>query len=79
MVNGTVPSPFPCRVNPANLVTVQDSGNHDPLDVSQVPNQGTMSSLQDSKCTELDSHVHQLSPMAKCGHTNAGLLVLAQP
>ena len=72
--------------NPANLVTIQDSENHDPLDVSQVPNcvlldsnQGAKDSSQDSKCAELDGHVCGLSPTANCGHTNNGLIALGQP
>ena len=72
--------------DPANLVTVQDSGSHVPLDASQLPNhvsmdsnQGAEDSLQDSKCDELDSHAHQLSPTAGWGHTNASSLASVQP
>ena len=42
-------------------------------------NQGTKDSSQDSKCTELDSHAHQLSPIADWGHTPTGLLTSVWP
>ena len=57
--------------NPANPITVQDLNSHERLDASQVPNhvlmdlnQGAKDLSQDYKCTELDSHAHQLSPTA---------------
>ena len=72
--------------DPTNLVAVQDLGNHDPLDASQNANcvlmdseQGTKDPLQDSKCTELDSHVRQLLPMANYGHTNTGFVASVGP
>ena len=72
--------------DPANFVTIQDSDSHEPLDASQVPyrvsmdsNQGAKDSSQDSKCTELDSHACQLSPMANWGHIGVGPLNSTQP
>ena len=42
-------------------------------------NPGAKDSSQDSKCTELDDHARQLSPMANWSHTGLGLLNLVQP
>ena len=74
MVNGTVPLQLLCQI--MNLVIIQDSGNHNALDASQVPNcvlldsnQGAKDLSQDSKCPELNSHACGLSPMANGGHT----------
>ena len=71
---------------PTNLITIQDSSNPNCLDASKVPNcdlmdsnQGAKDSSQDSKCTKLDSHMRQLSPMADWGHTGLGTLSLTQP
>ena len=72
--------------NPVNLVTIQDSSNCDSLNASQVPNcvlmdsnQGDKDPSQDFKCSELDCHLHGLSPTTNWGYTTNFLLPSARP